>query len=274
MTVAATYDYRAADGTLRYRVLRLQPKAFRIEDADGRPLPDPLPEELAVLYRADELAAAPLGEMVYVCEGEKDADTLATVGLVATSAPCGTRGGWHPHFTTALAGRHVVVLPDADGPGRRWGALVAEAVRGTAASVTVVDLARGRRGTWDVTNWATRGRSSQPVPERLRTAVAAQRYAQVGLPRPPTRAEKARLIFDANPGPSIKLMLLVVQEHLAWGTGRLPVVRRLAADASLHRVTAQKALTELRRTGILTGPTEATKTRWDVLVVLRHPGNE
>lgn len=268
------YDYCDADGQVRYRVVRSVPKAFHIESPDGAPLPDPIPAEMALLYRLDELASAPAGETVHVCEGEKDADALAALGLVATSAPCGTRGGWHSHYTAALAGRHVAVLPDADGPGRRWGALVADAVAAAAASVVVVDLWHDAHGQMDVSDWLVRHERRQTPPAgKLREAVAAARYRTVGLDRPPIKEQKGQLILNSRLSSVQKLVLLSLQIDLRWGMGPLPTARQVAVWCSLHRVTAQNVLSDLRRVGVLRGSSEGG-AQWDVLAMLSRDTRE
>jgi hypothetical protein len=80
--------------------------------------------ETRPLYGLDRLAGAP-GDRVFVVEGEKCAEVLSTLGLTATTSPAGAkaaeRADWSP-----LAGREVVVLPDADDPGRGYAAAVLE----------------------------------------------------------------------------------------------------------------------------------------------------
>lgn len=46
-----------------------------------------------VPYRLPELVAAPLSSAIYIVEGEKDADRLAALGLVAT-CNAGGAGKW------------------------------------------------------------------------------------------------------------------------------------------------------------------------------------
>ena len=46
-----------------------------------------------VLYHLPELLAAPDGTIVYLTEGEKDADRLIDEGVVATTAPMGAGNG-------------------------------------------------------------------------------------------------------------------------------------------------------------------------------------
>ncbi len=80
----------------------------------GMPAPRPL-------YALTELAAA---ECVYVCEGEKAADAVRSVGLTATTSPHGSQSAakadWSP-----LAGKRVVILPDADEAGAAYAQHVA-----------------------------------------------------------------------------------------------------------------------------------------------------
>jgi DNA primase len=92
-----------------------------------------------VLYRLPELLAAGKDEVVWVCEGEKDADRLAASGLVATCNPMGA-GKWRDHYAATLEGRRAIVLPDNDDTGRDHARAVAASLCGRAASVKVVDL--------------------------------------------------------------------------------------------------------------------------------------
>ena len=92
--------------------------------------------------------------MVYFCEGEKDADNLASKAcVVATSASEGASAKWAPELTQYFKDRRVVILPDADEPGRKHAHKVAKALYEVAASVKVVDLFPDRSDGHDVTDW-------------------------------------------------------------------------------------------------------------------------
>ncbi len=88
------------------------------------------------LYRLPEvLKARAAGERVFICEGERDAETLRGFGLVATTSPHGavtSPSRWLPEHTEALAGADVVILQDNDEPGQTHARIVAEALRGHA----------------------------------------------------------------------------------------------------------------------------------------------
>jgi hypothetical protein len=79
-------------------------------------MPEPRP-----LYRLPDLASA---NRVYVCEGEKAADAVRSLGLVATTSVHGCESpgktDWGP-----LAGKEVIILPDNDKAGRDYAKAVA-----------------------------------------------------------------------------------------------------------------------------------------------------
>jgi 5S rRNA maturation endonuclease (ribonuclease M5) len=111
------------------------------------------PEEAKIPYRLPQLIAAPTATIVYFVEGEKDADNLAKLGFVATTASEGAAAKWDPALTQYFKDRHVVILPDADKPGRRHGQKVAQAINNVAASVRLLDLYPERHDGSDVSNW-------------------------------------------------------------------------------------------------------------------------
>ena len=92
--VVAEYPYRDETGALLYVVERREPKAFRQRRPDGHGgwLWN-LDGARRVLYRLPALVAADPLEAVFLVEGEKDADALAALGLVATTSPLGA-GKW------------------------------------------------------------------------------------------------------------------------------------------------------------------------------------
>ena len=100
----------------------------------GMTLPRPL-------YRLPELLAASASALVYVVEGEKAADAAASLGVVATTSPHGSKSAgkadWSP-----LSGRSVVILPDNDDAGEQYADDVAKLASAAGAkSVRVVRLA-------------------------------------------------------------------------------------------------------------------------------------
>ena len=89
------------------------------------------------LYRLHRLYAQP-GEPVVVVEGEKCADAMARLGLLATTsggADSASTADWSP-----LAGREVRVWPDNDSPGQRYGVAVARTLQRLGCDVCVIDV--------------------------------------------------------------------------------------------------------------------------------------
>lgn len=127
--ILETYDYRNADGELAFQVVRMQPKDFR----QRRPKPGGGWEWKAkgnpiIPYRLPELLAADPSQTVFICEGEKDVDNLAKLGIIATCNPGGA-GKWRKAHAKHLQGRDVVILADNDDAGREHARKVAETLR-------------------------------------------------------------------------------------------------------------------------------------------------
>ena len=152
--IVATYDYTDADGKLAYQVVRYAPKDFRQRRPDGTGWSWSLAGVERVPYRLPELVAAPADATVYIVEGEKDADRLAALGLVAT-CNAGGAGKWHPSFAAHLAGRSVVILPDNDNPGRHHAEQVREALA-PFAQVRILELPE-LPDKGDVSDWLAAG---------------------------------------------------------------------------------------------------------------------
>src|SRR5690554_4438960 len=142
--VVATYPYHDEHGQLLYEVRRIEPgpdgrkKSFRpyLPGASHAGLGN----ARRVLYRLPEvIRAAEQGRTVYVCEGEKDVDALAALGLVATCNPGGAgRGKWKSEYSQHLAGAHVIVVADRDEPGIEHARAVADSLTSHAASVRIM----------------------------------------------------------------------------------------------------------------------------------------
>jgi hypothetical protein len=176
--VVASYDYVSANGELVHQTLRLEPKSFRQrrpaqetglwiwgltagEYMRVGPAKDWLPfresrfsewpiererktfdAAILVLYRLpDVLKAVGNGVTVYLCEGEKDADSLVTLGLVATTNAMGA-GKWRAEYNEALRGADVVLLPHNDAPGRDHAERVAAELHSVTKRVRMLDIAK------------------------------------------------------------------------------------------------------------------------------------
>lgn len=163
--VVKHYTYTDADGNPIYRVCRTDPKGFFQQHFDGADWKRGLNGTPTVLYNLAAIGKADAGDTIYLVEGEKDADALGALGLIATTCPMGA-GKWSKRYSETLEGRRVVILPDADEPGREHAAKVANQLHGKAATVKVVELPElPEKG--DVSDWLAAG----GTPERLRELV-------------------------------------------------------------------------------------------------------
>jgi len=150
--LAATYAYHDEDGSVLFEVCRYDPKDFRQRHPDGKEgWIWNLNGVRRVLYRLPQISKADPDEWVFIVEGEKDADGLARLGLLATTNPGGA-GKWRLEYNEVLKGRDIVILPDNDAPGRKHAAKVAQSLSLVARSVKVVELP-GLAEKQDLSDW-------------------------------------------------------------------------------------------------------------------------
>jgi putative DNA primase/helicase len=136
----AVYPYRDEQGRVLYEVVRYEPKDFRQRvPLEGGGYQWRLDGVRRVPYRLPELLAAdPLWE-VFIVEGEKDADRLASVGCTTTTN-VGGAGQWRPEYAQWLKDRSVVIIPDNDEPGKRHAEQVARTLVGIAGRISILEL--------------------------------------------------------------------------------------------------------------------------------------
>jgi len=114
-----------------YKTLRVMPDGTRVGKlGDCRLVPYKLPE-------LRQATAA--GRVVYITEGEKAADALGSLGVVATTSHAGA-GGWNDELNQYFKDANVVIVPDNDLVGWHYASKVTEALIPFAKSVRVLDL--------------------------------------------------------------------------------------------------------------------------------------
>lgn len=114
-----------------YKTLRVMPDGSKVGKlGDCRIVPYKLPE-------LQQATAA--GRVVYITEGEKAADALGSLGVVATTSHAGS-SSWNPELNQYFTGANVVIVPDNDVSGWGYATKVAEALIPVAKSVRVLDL--------------------------------------------------------------------------------------------------------------------------------------
>lgn len=132
-----------ANGEKYIRPMQVQGMVYSLSEPDfpeGKPL-----------YRAHDLETRP-AETVIVTEGEFKADQLMTLGLLVTTsgaADSAVKADWQP-----LAGRDILIWPDHDDAGQRYGDAVAAALTPlgcTVRTMNVAALGLGAKG--DAADW-------------------------------------------------------------------------------------------------------------------------
>lgn len=143
MKLEDSYDYFKVDGTLYFQTVRqvdekTGEKKFlvrrpRMADEAGKgrgkdkdwlwSAPAIMANEPA-LYRLPEIMSSNGDTPVFVCEGERDADTMAALGFVGTTNAFGA-ANWDINAAKVLRGRNVCILEDNDDSGQCRTAIVA-----------------------------------------------------------------------------------------------------------------------------------------------------
>ncbi len=115
--------YRLPDGS----------KDFKLGGKRGLILPWPLPT----------YAGTSKGDPVYVCEGASDTGAMLGLGLDAVGVPMTGFGG--DMLAELLAGRHVVIVADADDAGRQGASKIAAALTPKCSSVRITEPPEGAK---------------------------------------------------------------------------------------------------------------------------------
>lgn len=167
------YDYIGDHGVLVYQVVRTDfadgSKTFRQQRPDGKGgwiknlkdvqrIPYNLP---AILHHKDRV--------VFVVEGEKAADRLNEIGILATTNNGGS-GQWSDSHSEWLRDRQVVVIPDNDEVGVKHGAQVVNSLVGVAKNVKLLDLSDQLPHKGDIVDWLDQGKTKGQLFALVKTA--------------------------------------------------------------------------------------------------------
>lgn len=193
--IVATYNYADEQNQLLYQVCRFDPKGFcqRRPDGSGGWI-NQLSDVRRLLYRLPQLLASK--GPVFIAEGEKDVDRLASLGFTATTNAQGA-GKWQDGFSDFLVDRAVVILPDNDEPGREHAQQVARSLYGKAGAIRIVELP-GLPPKGDVSDWLNAGGTREQLIELVKAAPEWTSPADVGdSPKP----AKEKRIEEADDDP-------------------------------------------------------------------------
>ena len=150
------YDYHKADGDLHMQVCRFMPKDFR----PRRPDPNN-PNKFIWSIKGIDVVPYRLPKMidsdyVVVVEGEKDADRLAELDIVATTNPQGA-GNWQAELAPYFDGKRVFVIPDNDQAGHDRTPKIIENLYPVAQEIRVCNICKDMPAKSDVSDWLDAG---------------------------------------------------------------------------------------------------------------------
>ncbi|MPZ68588.1 MAG: DUF3987 domain-containing protein [Actinobacteria bacterium] len=97
-------------------------------EKNGKKSLDGTPLNTLPLYRVPEVYLSDPSVPVVVCEGEKAAEALAELGVLAVSPMTGSQGNPSDDVLEPLQGREVWLWPDNDDPGRKFMAGIAQRI--------------------------------------------------------------------------------------------------------------------------------------------------
>jgi hypothetical protein len=163
---AVTFTYTDAGGNPLYRLKKYPPKKFYFERyAQGQWLPG-LNGVSRTLYNLPALLNA---KEVFLLEGEKDCETLKSLGFVATTM--GSKNSWKHEFASHLKGKDVCVCLDVgnESDAER----IAKDIESVASSVRILRLTGLDQKEQDITDWfkLMNGKSDGEKSEVLRHVV-------------------------------------------------------------------------------------------------------
>ena len=179
--IVKTYDYLDEDGRLVFQVCRLEPKTFRQRRPDGKGGWNwSVKDILQVPYRLPELLQDISRGVVYIVEGEKDADNLRAAGIPATCNAMGA-GKWPDELCEFFRGADVCILPDNDEPGRKHVELVASKLTGVAKRIRVLNLpVKGEKE--DASDWLAVGGTALDLADLLNESATDWRPGLIRAP--------------------------------------------------------------------------------------------
>ena len=171
-TVFVKQRYKVGETGKTYRLYKV--------DADGR-RHSSLGDARIVPYNLPQLLdAKTAGRNIFLVEGEKAADAITSIGMIATTAHTGA-GSWPEAITEYFAGAQVIILPDNDVPGWQYAHKAAQAILPIAKSVKVVDLGLQGQGD-DAYEFIEAGAGREKLVALVKAAQIITRVDQVTMP--------------------------------------------------------------------------------------------
>lgn len=166
-----------------------------------------------VPYRLPELInAKESGRAIYLVEGEKAADALVSIGVIATTSHAGA-SHWPEDITQYFAGAVVIVVPDCDQPGWKYAKKVVEALLPVAKAIRVLDFNLPELGD-DAYEWVADGGDRARLAELAKALPVITSIDQVVTPDwivPRETVEEMPALPDEEPPILVPRQLLNIE---------------------------------------------------------------
>ena len=137
--IEAEYVYRDENNNPLYKVMRFYPKSFTQAKYVNGEWVFKMHDVRYVLYNLQNVINS---DVIYFVEGEKDADNLNKIGLVATTT-VGGASGFNKHkeeYIKILANKKIVIIPDNDEAGIKYAKNIYESLKESNNQVMILDL--------------------------------------------------------------------------------------------------------------------------------------
>lgn len=165
--IEQVYDYKNEEGQLVFQVVRYARKDFKQRRPDGKGgFIWNLKDVKRVIYNLPEILKKQ-DKPIFICEGERDCDNLAKIGILATTNSGGA-GKWRAEYNRYFKGREVILLPDNDEIGFKHAQDIGRSLNGIAKFIKWLILPGLKKGE-DVSDWMERGGNLEKLFELVKT---------------------------------------------------------------------------------------------------------
>jgi putative DNA primase/helicase len=157
--VITKYQYKDANSSLYGIKQRHEPKQF----SWSKDYKTPSGEIDFPLYN-EHLLNKDNFELIFITEGEKDADNLIKMGLLAISAHS-TKGGQPiKRMTSVLKDRDIVICEDNDKAGRDYTERLKKALSSIVSSLKILSF-KDCKESYDISDWLSEGHTKEDLIE-------------------------------------------------------------------------------------------------------------
>jgi len=158
--IVAVYDYKNLMGKVIHQTVRFEPKGFSQRRPDSTALGGytwNLKGITPILYNLSAVVSAiKEKQSIFIVEGEKDCDTLGSLGYTATTCPLGA-GKWKDKYSDTLKNAYVYIIPDNDASGKNHSELVAKSLAGKASDIKIIDISNVVPDKGDISDFVNSG---------------------------------------------------------------------------------------------------------------------